>query len=516
MIRLRSHWLLLLGILVLASLLRWTGIAHDVGEDGRMLGLWHLNETGLMRHVPKTFWFPLFDHEYWGYPALHLYLLAALDLLYFGLRMLLTLDLQGFYAFYQAHLPTFYLLARLVSWCASMATVAWIYVLGAQVTNRWVGLCAALLLAVSQQHVEHAHYATLDALLTLLCLGVVHFAHRLYRSGRWRDVVWAAVFSGLATAEKYNAFVTGFVPLVGCALSARCRSPRKMLVGAGLAAGVFFAINFYLFVNPAKVLFLFQENYQSVVHPEAASDSLRDGLADNLRILRSFGQRPACLLALLGVVFLLRRDPRRCLLLLSFPVVFLLLMSAFHLRISHYLLPLVPLVMLFAAHGIWGATFWLRPHTARQAACFLVAGLVAVSMLGETRRYLGVLRAPDTRQVATEWIDRNLPVGSRILVEGNCEYGPCLHEERFRLFNRMMHLGERWDTLEACRRDGIEYYVASEIMIMHFQDDADPPYAIYEDLLMDERVSLVRTFEAYTYTTTFFYFNPTIWVFRID
>ncbi|RME54085.1 MAG: hypothetical protein D6795_04655, partial [Deltaproteobacteria bacterium] len=46
-------------------------------------------------------------------------------------------------------------------------------------------------------------------------------------------------------------------------------------------------------------------------------------------------------------------------------------------------------------------------------------------------RLVETFRSPDTRELATHWLETHLPPGSRILVESNGNYGPTVREEIF-------------------------------------------------------------------------------------
>ena len=111
---------------------------------------------------------------------------------------------------------------------AVLGTVAlWLlYLLGARLFDRRVGLLAAAIEAVAFLPVFYAHLALNDAPtllpLTLSLLG----SAGVLRNGRKRDYVLAGVGLGLACASKYTAGIV-IVPLAA-ALAARyldCAAP---------------------------------------------------------------------------------------------------------------------------------------------------------------------------------------------------------------------------------------------------------------------------------------------------
>ena len=123
----------------------------------------------------------------------------------------------------------------------------------------------------------------------------------------------------------------------------------------------------------------------------------------------------AALVATLGVR---SRESRGTVLLLSWVVPYLLVTGAFQVKFTRYLIPVTPLLVLFGAQMLfhlweWAASYrrWLRHAVAAvMIALVAVTGLYALA-------YLGVYQAPHTAVRSSEWIKRNVPEGSVILME---------------------------------------------------------------------------------------------------
>ncbi len=123
----------------------------------------------------------------------------------------------------------------------------------------------------------------------------------------------------------------------------------------------------------------------------------------------------AALVATLGVR---SKESRGTLLLLSWVVPYLLVTGAFEVKFTRYLIPVTPLLVLFGAQMLlhlwdWAGRHrrWLRPAAAAAMISLIVAtGVYALA-------YMGVYRAPHTAIRSAEWINRNAPVGSVILME---------------------------------------------------------------------------------------------------
>ena len=123
----------------------------------------------------------------------------------------------------------------------------------------------------------------------------------------------------------------------------------------------------------------------------------------------------AALVATLGVR---SRESRGTVLLLSWVVPYLLVTGAFQVKFTRYLIPVTPLLALFGAQMLFHLWKWAGDYRRwlRHAVAALMIALVAVTGL-YSLAYLGVYQAPHTAVRSSEWIKRNVPEGSVILME---------------------------------------------------------------------------------------------------
>ena len=116
------------------------------------------------------------------------------------------------------HPERFFLLARVVVALLGTASVWLLYLLGARLFNRAVGLLASAVMAVAFLPVFYGHLALNDVPtlvgLTLSLLGTAG----VLRRGRMTDYLLAGVGLGLAAATKYTAGVM-LLPLLGAAVA---------------------------------------------------------------------------------------------------------------------------------------------------------------------------------------------------------------------------------------------------------------------------------------------------------
>jgi hypothetical protein len=119
---------------------------------------------------------------------------------------------------------------------------------------------------------------------------------------------------------------------------------------------------------------------------------------------------PAAILALVGIGIGARRDPRRTLWLLAFPLPFMLFIASTY-PATRYLVPLAPFLTLFAAIAL--AELWRQTRFGNIGYILLIAAFVAAT--AESVRLGHFIRQTDTRTLAREFIEARVPAGTTIL-----------------------------------------------------------------------------------------------------
>ena len=111
----------------------------------------------------------------------------------------------------------------------------------------------------------------------------------------------------------------------------------------------------------------------------------------------------------------MRRDARRGVLLLVFPVLYYLVMGHGRAVFARYAVPLIPFVCVFAGAGVAALYETLRRRTrpaAGAAAAVVAVVLAAVPQAAKSLDLVGLLRAPDTRARCVRGLREALPDGT--------------------------------------------------------------------------------------------------------
>ena len=316
-----------------------------------------------------------------------------------------------------------FLTARVAVALIGTLVVALVYWAGARFCERRVGLVAAALMAVAFLPVFYSKHALNDVVtLAPVTLALVCCLLACER-GRWFDWALAGAAIGAATATKYTAGAM----LVGLAIAAALRIQRDRaelsraiagLAVAGVAfAAVFALLNPYALVNLHVAARQVRGQSRQADSGKLGQDDVRGWIYYVGTLGWGFGWVPL-VAAVGGAVALLRRDWRRALLLIGFPLLLYLYMGAQARFFGRWLLPAYPALCVLAGYGVVALADAVTRRQRRAGA--VVAGLAALACaqgLLSSVHVDVVLGRTDTREQALRWIDANVPDRARLVVE---------------------------------------------------------------------------------------------------
>jgi hypothetical protein len=381
------------------------------------------------------------------YPSFYFYALFAWQ----GLTALLavaTRSAASFGAFQREFFldPTrVFVAGRLLTALVGAGTAVATGVLGSRVwaadgvSARLAGVLAALLLAVAPLHVLNSHYVKHDVPVTFLIVLAYLAYDRLWNLppeggsygstqgvagrhpitiGSFRlqaegSLIAAAAITGVAFATHYYAIFLAIPLAWSAARGARDRGDalRRIAIAAAVSGAVFFLLSPFILVEPGTALRDIRANRQIVLDRAVANLGYVASAARYGRLLLLDTAGPVtAVLALAGLGVAVRRDPKRTMWLLAFPVPFLLFIAG-TFPASRYLVPVVPFLVLFAAIAV--AELWRKQRLAAQllfTAAFATAGL-------ESLRTDAFIRQTDTRTLALDYIRLHVPAGATVLTQ---------------------------------------------------------------------------------------------------
>lgn len=415
----------------------------------------------------------------------------------------------------------FYVIGRLVSAAYVVGSVIATWLLGRRILGDLGGLLAALFVPATAIVVLYGQLMRTDTAGMFFAVLSLWLALRAMELRRGRDWALVAIAIGLAISSRY-IFATLIVPYLVAAgltvlsirgegdLKGSSRRPTLAPFLAVLVVPLTFALT-----SPFMLLEVRQLPIDSSIHPGA------DGLSPIGNLLWYIGTIAPTIFGLailavaaIGVVAVARTHPRAAAVLVAYAASYLIGVSAAPLHWDRYIIPLVPVVGIFAAGGalaigsaVAGAaerreragrdpavvdgTGKSRP--ARRSLGIVVSlaivGVLLIPSIGGAAASVRQRSGPSTRAVATDWVKQNLPPGSRIAQEMSTTYLPRDPGRVLRVFA----LADR--SLDRYRADGYRYLISSTAMSERYDDPERYPResAFYKELEATGR--LVASFE---------------------
>jgi 4-amino-4-deoxy-L-arabinose transferase-like glycosyltransferase len=336
-----------------------------------------------------------------------------------------------------------YILGRLTTVFYGIFTVLLLYPVGRRLYGRArTGLLAALFLALNVQHIHNSMYITTDvpvAFYTMLCF---YFAVQAFDRGRFShwDLL-AGLAAGFTASTKYN----GASILVAPALvvffffvnELRVPAAERRVLPALWRLGWRWVLLWVVFLlgftigTPYAVLdydgfttdFIWNIDHYSEGHAGAmGSGNWWFYISYLARYGMGFGQFG---LALLGIGALLWGRRQKDVLYLVFLGLYFYEISSFTVRFTRNLLPIVPLLAIYAAAGLELIVGWIggkgevkarRRRLAAAAGALVLIGTLyypvqdrVVEEIKSRLAYSGALIA--------EWIPANIPDGAVVAAE---------------------------------------------------------------------------------------------------
>lgn len=329
--------------------------------------------------------------------------------------------------------PTgFWLIGRLTVALIGVANVYLVYRLGRRLRDRPTGLLAALFLAFAYEHVWSSHFITVDVLMvtleTLVFLQVVAIA----RAGAMRGYLLAGLFASLAVMTKLPALVVLLAVAVahGSRVLAEGRPLRDVLLDRRLLAGAGMFVVVMAVGNPAFVPSLIRlvrtnlggtstlESLRLAMDPYLARTDSTWGYYLGT-MFRSLGP-PVFICGMCGLVrALVRRRPEDLALALFAVASYLAICLPLYDNwvYPRYALPVELAVVLLGAQFASELGGPLAGRLPAGAGVALALAMVALPVARDLRQDMLFTRK-DTRTLALEWAEANMPAGAKVVIEG--------------------------------------------------------------------------------------------------
>ena len=325
--------------------------------------------------------------------------------------------------------PTnFYLISRITVMLFAIGCIILVYSISLKLYEKRTANLSSLLFSltfvpfIQSKWTKAAMISVFFLLLAFLTITPLLTSNRKRRAGIGLYML-SGFFVGLATAAKlYSVFGFSFI-LLAHIYYYHENSPVKRplyclasifdikLISSGMAFIAGFIIGDpYVLVNPRffyeTVLLMHNEMFDPNVNPWL--------LYFKSHLNTVVGNRCLEILIVISVMVFMFRRSKKELVLLAYPVTHYLLFM-YYPGFAHYLVPATPFLIIIAA--VFLDTVCMRVSYGK-VALVIATVFISIPCFLNILRYEMLISKPDTRTVAYDWIENNIPEKTSILQEG--------------------------------------------------------------------------------------------------
>ncbi len=249
--------------------------------------------------------------------------------------------------------PNFYFWNRLLTATMGTATVFITYLISKTICNRWTGIISALFLSVLSIHIVHSGFVTMDAPVALFVSLAALFSILFIDQKKIIYFIFSLICVGFATATKYNSGLAILLPIASLTwMSYRDKIPRQKFYWLAipcLPTVTFFLIMPYAILDfPTFIKDILHQitYYKTTGHPGATISPGWDYFAFQIReFYQNIGLTGTILFAI-GLAGTISRPI--LLLIILFPVIYLLFMSDMTVNFHRNFIQVYPFIAVFA------------------------------------------------------------------------------------------------------------------------------------------------------------------------
>lgn len=403
---------LLIGILLLAAILRFQGIFWGIPVFDPLVHGYHPDEPKIIRGA-YSFPHHLITNTDFRYPTFYHYFLGTLSI---PVKLIFKINGWSFDT-YQIYVAIF---GRFMSILFGLGSIFLTFVLAKRLYNEKVGLLSALFLSLSLYHVQNSAWATLDVPNSFFFILTIYLAFKMYGEPSLKLYLLTGVSLGILIGTKYF----GGIVLISILILHYYQSLKNEEKKLANIFKVSFSKNLWILFLSAGVTFLLTTP-GILLHPMDFIDSQisqltkEDGM--KFQLIFGFDLFPSLikkfikatdpflsLVMLLGLIYpFQKRWDREIPLLIPLIPIFICFGAIF----SRHLIPVLPVTSILGANAVFRLyekkRFQLKPVWGFLLTLWIIFAI--------TYNETGILiRKDDTRTKAAHYIEENIPSGATI------------------------------------------------------------------------------------------------------
>ena len=362
-----------------------------------------------------------YPHQALDWGSLHIYLLG-MTVKTAEILGAVKIGNREYYLHNLKELDKLYMLGRLVPIIAGTISIWLLYLIILNLfSDAATALLGSLLLAVIPVHLVYSFYVRPDALMILFGLCVIYFALRILETGARKYYLICGAFAGLTISAKYSGGACIVLPIVAHLLylyRAKELTFGKIL-GRNLQFGLLALLGAFIITCPYCVTPVFPSHIRHLLSQAKGAPYNQPGWIAYLTYLLPTGMGwPLFLSSVAGCVGLAAawrrdRDPKKIFLVFAGLGVYGIISSP-KCPITVYVMPVIPFLVIYSAYflrTLWNAENKIVKQAGRLAVIFVVSYTTVYSLA-----YLNLFLEKNVREDASEWIEKNIPLGSSVAI----------------------------------------------------------------------------------------------------
>ncbi|MFX0125847.1 MAG: ArnT family glycosyltransferase [Candidatus Hodarchaeota archaeon] len=475
-----------------------------VGFLLRFWGIWNIERTDEFNEVFEALKVDSgrLNLDRWNKKVL-IYILAVEYGIYFCIGWLMGIfsNVSEFASKIVTDISPLFLIGRTTSALFGTIVIFVAYKIGTLLFDERVGLLASLFMCFNFVHVEHSHLVLVDITMSLAVVCTFFFAIKVAYGGQRKHYFFAGFFTGLAIVAKIPSVFILFSLLTGHLLF--CYKEGGSITQPGshrhipiLLAGICFGVilgNPGILIAPGQY---FKYLVSLIGAYQGTSDKIpyftsTNGYLFYLKSMASNMGLPVLLCSLSSILFS-KKHWKEILLLVSFLLPFYLFISNSKWFVAdRYLIPIYPFLSVLASAFV----IHMLLRISRESLAIIVGIALIIVPASRIILFELSLTKQNTRYWAKEWIEKNIPKGSKILIDSGRTintYSPPLIPNAENLAKMIRKIGnlEEGATFDESRIADAKSSIYFKYLL------ASLPETTY-DLTSTERGEAVRKYEYY-------------------
>lgn len=353
-----------------------------------------------------------------------------------------TIALEKFY-------PIYSLIARYISAFFGSMIIYLSYRIGKSLYSKKVGILSALFVALCVALIQESHYGTVDNLLVFFTLSTFLFSIKTLKTGELKYYLLTGFSFGLALSTKLTSCLL-FVPILTAhllrvrrenELSTTIESFFRILFTKKIIAALLVAIGTYFFINPYAILDY--KSYFDLSNQQGSSlgiffmfyaDKIYEWIDYRasyhntpmywfqIKNLLLFGMGPLLgILSLMGVLWACIKFTREDKLVLSWSILFFIIVGPWQFKPLRYLLPIIPFIIIFGTRLLIDIVSMVQNKIIASVIKGFIVMVVSLSLFYSIA-FVNIFSETDSRVQASDWIYQNVKPNATIVVEDKPHY----------------------------------------------------------------------------------------------